>query len=311
LAYWFSHNDDRIEVIVANITAATHDIRQFTDQVKQFANGENKGRIENILANIDKGMETLKDATQKVQTMVAKVERGEGTLGQLLAKDDTANEIKESLRSVQEFLKPAMGLKLEVDYKGELRVAPPNSLGQFGNHLNVRLKTSPDKMYIVGVSDAPTARTISQTRTETSNCNPDSGVPCTKVIEEKLVPEDRGRLRWNLQFGKRYDHVGVRVGLFESYAGLAGDVYLFSDRLTTSLEVFQFGNGNQEFLKKDPKGFARIKVYSNFFVTPNIFLTAGMDHLGRQPRGFPFGGLGLRFSDDDLKSVAGAASVVK
>jgi hypothetical protein len=211
-----------------------------------------------------------------------------------------------TLKSVQELLKPAAKLRIEVDYKGELRSSETQYVGDAGNHFNLRLATRPDRYYLLGVSDSPQSRRISEVRKTTTKDS--TGAEVTR--EETTSSEDRTRIKYNVQFAKRFDNLGVRFGLFESYAGVAGDLYLFSDKLSTSIEVFQFGDDPSEAANRS-KGKARVKGYANLFVTPNIYLTGGADNIGRSPKPIQFFGAGLRFSDDDLKAVIGAAALAK
>ncbi|MEN9809613.1 MAG: hypothetical protein RLZZ488_1180 [Pseudomonadota bacterium] len=299
-------HDGRIDDIMLAVSDATKDMKVFSAELRKVMSGENKTRIENIVAALDDSMQSVRQATSKVQLIVDKVEKGEGTLGQLVAKDDAANELKNTLKSVQELLKPAAKLKIEVDYKGELRNTETRYVATAGNHFNLRLATRPDRYYLLGVSDSPQSRKITEERTSVSKDASGADI----VRQEVTTSEERPRIKYNAQFAKRFDKVGVRFGLFESYAGVAGDLYLFSDRFSTSVEVFQFGEDQTQADYKS-KGFARVKGYANVFVTPNIYVTGGADNIGRTPKPIAFFGAGLRFTDDDLKTVIGAAALAK
>ncbi|MEN9827344.1 MAG: hypothetical protein RI953_3089, partial [Pseudomonadota bacterium] len=299
-------HDGRIDEIMLAVADATKDMKVFSAELRKVMSGENKNRIENIVAALDDSMQSVRQATSKVQLIVDKVEKGEGTLGQLVSKDDAANELRTTLKSVQEILKPAAKLRVEVDYKGELRSDDTRYIGNAGNHFNLRLATRPDRYYLLGVSDSPQGRKITEERTTVTKDS--SNADITRI--ETTTSEDRPRIKYNAQFAKRFDNIGVRFGLFESYAGVAGDLYLFSDRFSTSVEVFQFGEDQTQADYKS-KGFARVKGYANIFVTPNIYITGGADNIGRTPKPVSFFGAGLRFSDDDLKAVIGAAALAK
>lgn len=299
-------NDGRVDAIMRTVAEATGDLKAFSSELRKIATGPNKGRIENIIASIDDSMSSIRTASNKVQLIVDKVEKGEGSVGQLLSKDDTANDIRAALKNVNELLKPAQKLRFEVDYKGELRTGSSALVGNVGNHFNVRLSTRPDRFYLLGISDSPTSQKVTTTRRTVTAQDGNTQT----VSEEERIPEDRERLKLNVQFSKRFEAVGVRFGLFESYAGLAGDLYLFADRVQASVEVFHFGNLKPQ-ATQDAKGFARVKTYSNVFVTPNIYLTGGADNIGKSPKPIAFVGAGLRFTDDDLKAVITAAAIAK
>lgn len=299
-------HDGRIDEIMLAVADASKDMRVFSGELRKIMTGENKHRVENIIASLDDSMQSVRQATSKVQLIVDKVEKGEGTLGQLVSKDDTANELRSTLKSVQELLKPASKLRIEVDYKGEVRSSDTRYIGDTGNHFNLRLATRPDRYYLLGVSDTPQSRQITENRKTVTKDS--TGAEITR--EEITSTENRPRIKYNVQFAKRFDNLGLRFGLFESYAGVAGDLYLFSDKLSATVEAFQFGDDPSQADSRS-NGKARFKTYANVFVTPNIYLTGGADGIGRAPKPIQFIGAGLRFTDDDLKSVISAAALAK
>jgi phospholipid/cholesterol/gamma-HCH transport system substrate-binding protein len=299
-------NDGRIDQIVNNVRVTIDDVKLFTAELRKFAQGENRARIERVIATLDDSMQNIKLASAKVENIVDKVNKGEGTLGQLISKDDTINEVKQSLKSLQDLLKPATKLKVEVDYRGELRSGETKYVDATGNHFNLRLFTRPDRFYLIGITDSPAAQKV----TVTTKYAPTTSGDGTTVREETLVPEDRNRIRLNAQFAKRFDNVGVRFGLFEGSAGVASDLYLFSNSLQTSLEIFNFGDSRLQS-SNHGKGFARVKLYSSYFMTPNLYVTLGADNFGKTPKTLGFMGLGLRFTDDDIKAVLGTAAMLR
>lgn len=317
LAMTLEKNDGRLDRVLESVDVASQDFKTFAGALRQMVSGDNKGKLEGILASIDDSMNNIKETSAKVKLVADKVERGEGTIGALLSKDDTINEVNSTLKDVKEFLRPATQLKVDLDYHGEYRgKAATDTLGFAGSHFNVRLRTRPDRYYLLGITDSPASRQVStedtQTKTEGNNTS-------TRTV--KKVSEDAPRIKVNAQFAKRFDHIGVRFGIFESYAGIAGDLYLFSDKFQGSVEVFDVKNTSTRPLANktfDP----RIKSYANLFVTPNIYLTGGVDAINNvyairegdeteKPKPLPFVGAGLRFTDDDLRAVMGAASFLK
>jgi phospholipid/cholesterol/gamma-HCH transport system substrate-binding protein len=294
-------NDARVDELMIAATDAGHDLRFFAAELKQLVAGENRDRLNRILASVDVSMENLRLASDKVQLIVDKVQRGEGTIGQLVAKDDTANDLRQTLKEVQEVLRPATKLQIAVDYKGEVR--SKDNLGRFGNHFNLLFSTRPDRHYLLGVSDSPASEKIVRRSQRTDPDNPNI------QIEDSEVIRDKPQIRFNAQFAKRFNFFGVRFGLFESSAGVASDVYLFKNRLTASVEAFNFGDNPESSLREDTNGYVRLKSYANLFITPNVYLTGGADNMLREPGPLGFVGMGLRFTDDDIKSLFGAAAI--
>jgi phospholipid/cholesterol/gamma-HCH transport system substrate-binding protein len=301
-------NGSNIEETLKSVAASAKDAQMFTAELRKAVSGKNEGKLQHVVDALDATSLSIQGAMSKVQLIVDKVERGEGSLGQLVSRDEAANDIRQTLKSVKELLAPAQRLQIEVDYKGEYRdLANNESVGRMGSHFNFRLRTRPDQYYLLGVSDSMGSRSVSTTTTSES-----VGTNGEKIVKETSVGTDkRDWLRFNAQFGKRWSPVGLRFGIFESYPGFAADAYLFSDRVTASVEAFHLGDAYSNARSNDTSGEARLKAYGSFHFTPNLYLTGGVDGVGRKPGPFGFMGAGLRFTDDDLKSIVGAASILK
>ncbi len=301
-------NGTNIEETLKAVASATKDAQVFTSELRRAVAGKNEGKLQHVVEALDATSQSIQGAMSKVQLIVDKVERGEGSLGQLVSRDEAANDIRQTLKSVKDLLSPAQRLQIEVDYKGEFRKIEANeNVSQMGNHFNFRLRTRPDQYYLLGVSDSMGARSVSTTTTSES-----TGTNGEKVVRETVQGTDkRDWLRFNAQFGKRWSPLGLRFGIFESYPGFAADAFLFSDKVTASVEAFHLGDSYSNARRNDTSGEARIKAYGNFNFTPNLYVTGGVDGMGRKPGPFGFVGAGVRFTDEDLKSVVGAASILK
>ena len=284
-------NDTKIDSIIDNINALSF-------QLKKLISKENREQFEHIIANID-------DSATSLKKLLAKVERGEGTLGQLIVKDDTADEVKQTLKNIQEVIKPIADLKLTLRDKGEFRIANAEKGDHFVNQFDLTFATRPDRYYLLGIVSAPYGRKVENTTTTTS-------IDGNKTITNSQVntPELTGSFRYNAQISQRFDFLGVRVGLFSSSAGFAGDFYTFNDKLVGSLEFSQFDGspvGTDNLYGS--KGSFNIKAYASLYLTSNIFITGGVDGLVLYNTPLPFLGAGLSITDDDIKGLFGVASL--
>lgn len=309
LAGLLERNDSKIDSIINAADGASKDLRAFSAELRGIMDEENSARVKSVLASVEEISTSLQETSGRIQKIVAKVQAGEGTLGQIVSKDDTANELNATLKSVKDLLGPANRLQVQIDYRGEVRTKTAEHLGGMGNHFNVRLLTRPDRYYLFGVSDSPGQRKVSNTTTETTTTI--SGNQQTVIENQSTdVPDDRPALRINAQFSKRFSLLGVRVGIFESYPGLAADAYLFKDRFVASVEAFNFTDAETNNARQGPGGYARLKAYGNINFSNNFYFTGGVDNLGRDPGPIPFVGAGLKFTDEDFKAIIGAASIL-
>lgn len=291
IAGLLERNDTKLDHIIA-------DIKTFTTQLRKLSTEHNRQQIEDIITSVDESAASLK-------RILAKVERGEGTIGQLVAKDDTAEEIKATLKNIQDVVKPIADLKLTIADRAEYRLANAQSGDKFTNEFDLKFATRPDRFYLLGLTNAPYERQVTHTTTTTTtNGN------TTIVNSQQNTPENVSRYRFNAQISQRFHFMALRLGLFASSGGFATDFYAFHDRLVGSVEVSQFdGDPIPTDTPYGNKGPFNVKAYANFYITPNIFLTGGVDGMVLNSSPFPFVGAGLSITDDDIKGLFGVAAL--
>jgi phospholipid/cholesterol/gamma-HCH transport system substrate-binding protein len=293
VAKLIERNDSKIDQIIA-------DLKTFTTELRQISTPENREKIESIIANVN-------DATSSIKRMSAKIESGEGTLGQLIAKDETAEEVKATLKSIQDVVKPISQLKLTIMDRAEFRVANADTGDKFVNEFDIVLSTRPDRYYLLGVTNAPYGRNVSTTTTTTTT---NGNTSITNV--EHNTTEDITSWRFNLQIAQRFGFLGIRLGMFANSGGFATDLYAFKDKLVTSVEFSQFGGGpTPSDTQYGSKGSFNIKAFANFFITPNVFVTGGVDGVELYNKPFPFVGAGISITDDEIKGLVGVAAIAK
>jgi phospholipid/cholesterol/gamma-HCH transport system substrate-binding protein len=120
----------------------------------------------------------------------------------------------------------------------------------------------------------------------------------TPTVEE-TAELDESAFKFSLQFTKRIGLLGARVGILESTGGGALDLHLFHDQLQLSTEFFDFNR------KKTPPN---IKPYALFHFFDYFYAIAGYSDALSKPkdegRASFFAGIGLTFTDADLKTLA-------
>lgn len=286
-------NDSKIDQIIA-------DVKTFTTELRQISTPENREKIENIISNVDESIASIK-------RVAAKIEKGEGTLGQLISKDETAEEVKATLKSIQNVVKPISQLKLTLMDRAEFRVANAETGDKFVNEFDLILSTRPDRYYLLGVTNAPYGRQVSSSTTTTTT----NGNTTTTNVQQN-TSENLSNLRFNLQIAQRFGFLGLRLGMFANSGGFATDLYVFNDHFVSTIELSQFGGSpTPSDTQYGTKGPFNIKAFSNFFITPNVFVTAGVDGVVLYNKPFPFVGAGFSITDDDIKGLVGVAALAK
>jgi phospholipid/cholesterol/gamma-HCH transport system substrate-binding protein len=307
---------DHIAYNIDNITTAEADdikkslqnIREITESVKTLI-GTTQGEIQQtgpaVRSSIDKLQATITnlDKTMKnMETVTSRVEKGEGTVGRLLTDDTIARNVEEITEDAGGFVRSITKLQTIVGLRSEYNFLSST----FKNYLSIQLMPRPDKFYLIELVEDPRGyRTRSTTVTSSSATGTQSETRVT--LSEQL--------RFSLMFGKRVGNVAGRFGIKESTGGVGGDLFLFNDRLTLSVDVFD-AKVNQ---------YPRVKGLLAFAIWQrNLYVVGGADDLAnyvRAPAGAGGGfdwflGMQLVFNDEDLKSLllfgggaaAGAAS---
>ncbi len=285
----------------SNLRDTVENFRSVSASLRQLANDENRGRVERILTKFDESMTEVRGASENIRLISQKIEKGEGTIGRLVNDDKTLTELEGAVKEIRQALSPVSKLQVGVDTHSELR---QDNTSQ--TYFNIRLMTRPDAYYTLGFTDKN--RRIIDTETET--LDPTQGSTAQTRVRETI--RDQRQMKFNLQMAKRWGWAAARLGLFESSGGVAGDIYLWRDRLKISMEAFDFAEKNDE-----DRRLAHLKAYASILFFDHLMATAGIDDPTRldpktgQRRKEPnyFLGAGLSFNDQDLKAFFGLATV--
>lgn len=291
--------------IVSNVRLATADLKKFSSSIRDIVDGENRQKIDKIIASFDSTMNDVESTAKNVRMVAAKLENGQGSLGKLINDESTISELEGAIKDIREVLAPATKLQLTVDYHGELRKDESTQ-----HYFNMYMRTKPDKFYLIGFTDLSESEKMI---TPVCYDKTDKEVACgsTDVSKTKDIISEKKALRFNFQFGKRWHYMQLRFGLFETTGGLASDFYLLDDRIKLTFEAFDW-NSKSKFRKT-----AHFKTYLSILFFKHIYLLAGIDdpsrydpETGKVDKNFNyFYGAGLNFDDQDLKAIFGTASL--
>ncbi len=286
-----------------NLRTLIENFREVSANLKPLLANDSRQKIVDIIHKLDRTITS-------VTTVMERVEKGQGTLGKLINSDQTITEIDAALKDIREVIAPAKRLEVSVDYHGELRQGSETQ-----HYFNAYLQTRPDKFYLVGLTD--THVTTRETTYESLEPNPSSdSIPdgeqqTPRTIRERI--NERQAMRFNLQFGKRWGTVQLRFGLFESSGGLAGDGFLWDDRIKLSFEAFDWN------YRSSLRRTAHFKTYATILFFKHLYTLVGLDDLSRlnletnkvERHPHYFMGLGLSFRDEDLKALFGTAALAR
>jgi phospholipid/cholesterol/gamma-HCH transport system substrate-binding protein len=257
---------------------------------------DNKGNVSGSLANIREVTDRLQTSVDNFNKISGKIASGEGTVGKLVNDEKAYNEVLSTLDSIQggvESLSGTLGainkFKIDLDMQGYYL---PD---QDGSQTNFRVDIDPqdhERFYRAGISNPPGGKRREKTQTVTTT-NPDGS---TEVTTINTISNERTYSATGL-FGYRAPHdVRLLAGLIENSGGAEVELPIFKDRFLVSLEAFDF-NRPQDLSP-------HLRLTGRWRFHPNLYLIGGYDDF-LENDSFFLGG-GIRWSDDNIKYLAGA-----
>ena len=236
-------------------------------------------------------MQDVREITSNVNQITEKVANGEGTVGKLLNDDKLYNDIAKVSDKLTDYADTLLGMKVYVDAHSNYMVFD----NSFKTYFDITLQPRADRFYLLGVVDDPRGNVSHTETTLTTVVNDTTYV----VNDDKTVVTDN--LKFNLQIGRIFGPVALRGGIFQNKAGFGLD-YNPWKYISLSAEIFDFSGSAAPQLRV--QGMARPFLWT---MEPFswLYITAGGEDLINGGRDLYFG-LGLRFDDDDLKSIVGS-----
>jgi phospholipid/cholesterol/gamma-HCH transport system substrate-binding protein len=279
-----------------DIKVTVRNIREITEGLKSLV-GKSEGEVtatgqelRSSVSSLQKSIDSMERSMTNVETVTSRLKQGEGTAGRLLADDTIANNIEEITEDAGGFIRGVTRLQTMVGLRSEYNYLA----GTIKNYFSIRLAPRPDKFYLIEIVDDPRGfREKTQTTTDSSERG---------LSHETTVKTSLDKLRFSLQFGKRWGNFTGRFGIKESTGGIGGDLALFGNRLTLSVDLFDARSNEYPRLQ----GRGSWAVYHQ-----NLFVIAGVDDVINQKRTIAGGGaffdwffgLQLLLRDEDMKSL--------
>ena len=275
-----------------SIGEAVNALSKTAKKLEATFNSVDQKKLSKDLQALSTAAGNLGDSVQRVQSIMKKVDEGQGTIGKLVNDSGTLDEINRVLHSINNIVDRARRVVIQVDVHPEFLMASKKTRTQIG----VGLFPKNDFGYLAGLAIDPRG-TIEKTITSTQV----DGGPIS--VTEK-IKNNRISYRFNFQFFKKLEPLAFRLGLFENTGGFGTDLFMLNDRLKLSADLFDFSrDGRNPNLRLS----ARLGFLQHFYVV------VGGDELFNPSSAAPpeqaFGrsayvGLGLTFVDDDLSVLS-------
>jgi phospholipid/cholesterol/gamma-HCH transport system substrate-binding protein len=266
-----------------NVTKAIETLGKVASNLESITERVNKGQgTLGQLINDDSAIRELRSTMASIRQITDKIGSGEGTLGRLVNDESTVDKIDQALTGINNYLESADSLQVSVDYRADWMTR----YNYLKSTVGIKFQTSPYRYYLLGVTGDYFGN---YSRTDYSVNG--------QTIEREN--RDRGKLKFNAQIAQRFYDAVIRGGIFESGAGLAVDYYFLEDTLMLTMEAFSGDFDHNPHLR----AMASYKFWKYFYIG------AGYDDfISDLHRSSPFFSFGFSFTDDDLKQLFKGAS---
>jgi phospholipid/cholesterol/gamma-HCH transport system substrate-binding protein len=268
--------------LIKSLNKTTRKIEQSLESIQSETLKKDLARLTQAAANLSQSLENMNRITSKI-------ERGEGSLGRLVNEEETVEELNRTLKSISGLMSRANRTLAVVDMKGEYISRSKKTKSVF----SIEIYPQEDSGYIASVIVDPFGsieRTVITTVT-------DSGTP----VREEILTQNRDGLRFSLQYYKKISDFALRVGVFENRGGVALAYYPLGRGLEIGAELFDFSrDGENPHLST----YLRAPFWEHFYAHVGGYelLSKSNDTFLGYQKSF-YVGIGVRFSDDDLKTL--------
>ena len=275
--------------ILDNVEVVTRDVRALISGSKGEVESS-LGSIRGALRSFTRALETLEDTIDTVRSIATKIDRGEGSLGKLVNDSGVVDKVEGVVAKVDEVVSDAGDLVKRVtrmETRVELESQYNFEAEAFKNYVRLRFQPREDKYYLLELVDDPGGKSETVSRT----IQKDDGLGAVETTE--VVTENRNELRVSLQFAKRWLWFTGRFGLMESTGGIGLDAEFLEDALKVTVDLFDF----------DDAVAPRMRILASWSFYEHFAVMGGVDRVLDTDRMDYFVGIGLRFTDADLKAL--------
>ncbi|MDW8066041.1 MAG: MlaD family protein [Aquificaceae bacterium] len=287
-------NRQDIRDTVANLRQLSQDLKttfpELSRNLRELSSNlnalvvENRQDIRTATGNLSELTNNLKESSSRLNRILAHIEKGEGTLGKLIKDEELYRNISSGTKALGKAGDVAEKTSLYIGFRGELYRA-----GDSKGILTFKLQPDGEKYYLLEVVGDSRGRVYKE-----------EVLPNQQVVKKEFKPE------FTLQYARIFPFFAntelvVRGGLKESTGGVGADL-LLSERVAITSDLWDFGRLDRP---KDKDLKPNLQVGVNYKMRGPLYIRAGVDDLLNPRLRGAFGGVGLMFTDNDLKYILG------
>jgi len=258
----------------SNMDAVVANLRALTDQLRKFSQTSTP---------------EVEVALKRISEISDKVNSGHGTVGKLLNEPDTVDKTNELLDNINGLTEGIRRIETEINYHMEYL----GSTKDVKNYIGLRFQPRPDKFFLFEVVHDPDPSPSKKDEITTVT----TAGGATSTI--KTHTDTFNKVRFSAELGKKLYDFTLRGGLIESTGGFGIDYT--KGPFNVQFSAFDFGADRPH-----------LKFLTQLNLTRSIYVVSGLDDFINRQHGLDwFLGAGVRFTDEDIKSLLGTASLAK
>lgn len=291
---------------------------------RDFSHVSNK--LSSTADAIEDASQQAREGMRSISSIAEKIDDGKGTFGKLVNDETTYNDLKVAAAGIKNYFAKVDRLQIVFDshFEGMHRPAENYLFEDSKGYFNMRIHPNDDHFYMLQIVTSEKG-TVDRTEEHKTYCDINGNPVDTDSLNNVLTRDQlenifrvktelfkRNSLSVGLQFGKIFNNLAFRFGLFENSAGVGVDYDIpFTTekfRWVTTLEAFDLAGWN----RKDDRR-PHIKWINKVFMMKNLYVTFGADDFVSKRNANAFFGAGIRFGDNDIKyllsSLGGASGL--
>jgi phospholipid/cholesterol/gamma-HCH transport system substrate-binding protein len=252
----------------------------------------------------------VRDGVHEAGEVFEKINNGKGLIGKLVNEQETYDDLKRTIHGLKEYVSKIDALQVTVDMHSESLFKYTTSKG----YCDLKLRSNSDYFYQLQIMSDEAGR-IERRVEDVVRRDRHGDIVSTEGLTElrdqleyadrrEYTTRTKNTYQFGFQFGKRFNRLALRVGLFEDVVGGAIDYYvpLLTKAMhwITSVEVFDL-RGTKRLNDTRP----HVKWLNRMHFSRNLYVCFGLDDILSKESASPFYGAGLRFNDSDLKYFIG------
>jgi phospholipid/cholesterol/gamma-HCH transport system substrate-binding protein len=258
---------------------------------------ENRPDIKEITGEIHRLAQGFKSTGDDLRDVMARLNKGEGTLGKLLTDDAVIAKLETGIDSLNDML---TGFK-KMDLTLDMGASYWERRGDGRAGVGLVLAPRDDYWYTIEVATTPDGRLRDETQTAT-RLDPITGQTVEVPTTIRTVKTQQ-TFTASAQFNKRVgNNFVVHAGIIDGTGGGGAEFRALGDKLRVGALAYDFS-------KRDGKENPRFRATASYEFWNGVYAQTGVQDVANKDSRTFFFGSGVRWKDDDLKKLVGLAGV--